>query len=1050
MKKKIAAFAHVSGVLWIGLLMLSVPSFAIDLVDKVLTVNVASGSRTYESDELSAITTAGSVTNIVKTGDGTLLSKDIGGYTGDFCVKDGIFAVTNSGLGASSACTVAVEDGATIRFYIEYANTSKKYRITGAGHGGIGALCAEKSFTLGNVALDGGTTVGGYVASGGVIKFSGNVDMNGHTLTQKLASTAATVNFACSNLQNPGDIVVLAGYFAAGSDMLDGQGHTITLADKARITRWGSTGKCYWPVICDGPHTAAPPLSRFYTGGSAVKHSWLGPVVMTNGMTTRFLSTHCGNRLGPTTFAFDGPISGDGNFEAGFDVIKCLSFVELNATNTYTGTTSVGYNTLLRAKFPEAIPDYSDGKFIVPNGAFEYFSTGDVNGRGSALIMDGRCETNPSGWTGPQMIAMWEKYNATDYPDINHTANVFAGAREGEDVVVTGAVFQSGIKYRIGAVGPGKLSLAAKFDNANVQVSTFGTNALHITAPWDGTALSATPFSALSVGGTYFGGNLVLEDAGLVNFGSVNVNVGAWSQTTWSDSGYGPARLVVKGNTVLTHDTSKTPPTSVLNVGYGWGCDGIVEVHDGAIITNRPDIGASTWSVGSLLIKGGTFYSTSGGNNDNRVGGTNDNSEDTLGYIEVDRGQLLMRGWFHLATTARGRGIMYVKDGLVRVDDLDLNVGYNGTGLVYQTSGTLDATAPGKSEMFIVVNSSTYKGAANRAGGRGIYTIDGSGAKTATRTMYLSNRNDGDALLNILAGGTLEVDNILRSTAMIKGTGDWVVTNNPAYVYFDGGVLKARTANKELFGTGDNLPTRVTVGPRGAIFDTAGKNVSISAPIEATGAGGVTALALTSGPLAHYHAAPLVVIRGDGTGATAVAEYDSATMSVTGVKITSPGQGYTAANTTAYIDWCGYKNTKSVPLAVTVGNPTGGGIVKRGAGTLTLKAANTFAGDVTIEGGALKLAAEGAIPAGARVVANGGAVEVASGVTGPSAIEIGIDPATLVRGQKYVLASYPGGAPVTLPSIVWTGGEAPAHWEVQMRGTDLVLAFVRGITLSFR
>jgi autotransporter-associated beta strand protein len=285
---------------------------------------------------------------------------------------------------------------------------------------------------------------------------------------------------------------------------------------------------------------------------------------------------------------------------------------------------------------------------------------------------------------------------------------------------------------------------------------------------------------------------------------------------------------------------------------------------------------------------------------------------------------------------------------------------------------------------------------------------------------------------------------------MIKGSGDWVVTNNPAYVYFDGGILKARTANKELFGTGDNRPTRVTVGPRGAIFDTAGKNVSISAPIEATGAGGVTALALTNGPLANYHAAPLVVIRGDGTGATAVAEYDSATMSVTGVKITSPGQGYTAANTTAYIDWGGYRNKDPVPLAVTVGNPTGGGLVKRGAGTLTLKAANTFAGDVTVEGGTLKLAAEGAIPAGARVVANGGAVAGASGVTGPSTIEIGIDPATLVRGQKYVLARYPAGAPATLPSIVWTGGEAPAHWEVQMRGTDLVLAFVRGITLSFR
>ena len=1050
---KTHAAAHMSGILCIGLLALSGPSAAIDLVDKVLTVNVSSGLRTYDSDERAAITTSGSVTNIVKMGDGTLLSGDIGSYTGDFCVKDGIFAVTNSGLGSTSASTIVVEDGATVRFDITYSVTAKKYRITGAGHGGIGALCANQPFTLGNVELDGGTTISGAL---GTFKFSGNVDMNGHTLTQNLSNASATFQFGYSQLQDPGDIVVLNGYFAVGNDMLDGQGHTITLADKGRITRWGASSKCLWPVICDGPHPSSA-YSRFYTGGSSTtRHFWYGPVTMTNGMTSAFATAHCDNRTSPTTFAFEGPISGDGNFSGSFNNNKAIGFLELNATNTYTGTTSAGYCAFLRAKFPEAVPDYSDEKFTVPSGyVAKTPNATDSNGRGSAFVMDGRCEENPAGWTGPQMVAMWEKYNNTDYPGDTCSANVFAGAREGENVVVTGAVFQSGIKYRIGAVGPGKVSLAAKFNNADLTVANIGTNALYVTAPWDGSAWQASPFSALSVGGKYYGGTLVFEDAGLVDFGSTHIYVGSWCvPDSWSLGGYEPGRLVVKGNTVLTHTCPLSTQTSTLTIGKGWGYDGIVEVCDGAIVTNRPDFATGTYSLGSLLIKGGTFYSTAGGNNDNRMGSRDSEdatTKETLGYVEVDRGALLLRGWFHIGSAAHARGLMYVKNGLVRSETIAINVGYSGTGVVYQTGGTVDAATSTAGEMFMVINSSTWKNAAAyRVGGRGIYTIDGPDAKTMTRTMYLSNRNDGDALLNLLGGGTLQVDEVLRSTAMIKGSGNWVVTNNPAYVYFDGGVLKARTANKELFGTGETRPTRIAVGPGGAIFDTDGKNVSISAPIAATGAGGVTSLTLTNGPLTHYNAAPAVAIVGDGTGATAVAEYDSATRRVTGVKVTSPGQGYTAANTVAYIDWCGYKTPKKVLLAVTIGNPTCGGIVKRGAGTLTLKAANTFTGNVAVEGGTLAVAADGALPAGSHVVAKGGIVQIASGVTGPSTIEIGIDPATLVRGQKYVLASYPAGAPATLPTIVWTGGEAPAHWEVQMRGTNLVLAFVRGITVNFR
>jgi hypothetical protein len=101
-----------------------------------LEVNVGSGTASYTPDQLELIN-GGTVTEIRKTGAGTLLSSGISGFDGIIRICGGVLKVSDAtGLGTADGATV-VESGATLHFdslstgYTTYK--SERYEIAGDG-----------------------------------------------------------------------------------------------------------------------------------------------------------------------------------------------------------------------------------------------------------------------------------------------------------------------------------------------------------------------------------------------------------------------------------------------------------------------------------------------------------------------------------------------------------------------------------------------------------------------------------------------------------------------------------------------------------------------------------------------------------------------------------------------------------------------------------------------------------------------------------------------------------------------------------------------------
>ena len=119
-------------------------------------------------------------------------------------------------------------------------------------------------------------------------------------------------------------------------------------------------------------------------------------------------------------------------------------------------------------------------------------------------------------------------------------------------------------------------------------------------------------------------------------------------------------------------------------------------------------------------------------------------------------------------------------------------------------------------------------------------------------------------------------------------------------------------------------------------------------------------------------------IFGDGYGASALAEFDSRSGTVTGITVTSPGCGYTRAKA---VFTFGYEGTAASIVAITndcviAQNDGKGSFAKKGGGTLTLRAENNWGGDTILAGGVLKSGVDGAIPAGGTFVLAGGTLDM--------------------------------------------------------------------------
>lgn len=357
------------------------------------------------------------------------------------------------------------------------------------------------------------------------------------------------------------------------------------------------------------------------------------------------------------------------------------------------------------------------------------------------------------------------------------------------------------------------------------------------------------------------------------------------------------------------------------------------------------------------------------------------------------------------------------------------------------------------------------------------------------------------AVLN-LNGGVLEATCVCKAFAGQSGNpseadGSWA--GSKGYVNFNGGTLRLRDVAQERVFASDQNPRcaldRITVFAGGAILDTNGRDRTLGTPLQAPEGNGVVALDTTGILGRDWIAPPYIEIENEegsaGFGATVYADFDSAARRVTGVRVVSPGCRYTKARAVVR-----YGIHACFTNAVTLGASPSGGLTKTGAGTLTLACANTFAGAVAVEGGTLKVAADGALPAkapvsvapGATLDLNGRALAAtALGTTGGAVVNgtltlpsaLAVDLAEAKRGNCPTFAggafAFPEGATLTLahadvrdardrfytlfkvtgagtltgtPTLVAADDLAP--WTLVNTGRELRLAFPAGSVLILR
>jgi len=375
---------------------------------------------------------------------------------------------------------------------------------------------------------------------------------------------------------------------------------------------------------------------------------------------------------------------------------------------------------------------------------------------------------------------------------------------------------------------------------------------------------------------------------------------------------------------------------------------GILTLQDNASVTQRLYVGNAGGSAGAVYQNGGVMHNWGGSSSDSRIGMTG------YGYYELNSGTFTNMGYTQLGRDYTGIGIVKQFGGAFKMGAVyngTLAISRGGTGVVYMADGTFNTSAS------LSVGEASDNGLIR---GYAEFTMAG-GVAEINGNVNMADRTNMFAVVNLNGG-------VLAANAITRG----MRTGSLALVRFDGGTLKARTSGN-LFGSGTAAPDAVNIYDGGAVFDIPDAVCTIPVPLLAPAGNGVTSIGVTS--RAGYIGPPMVTISGGGgSGATAVARFDSASGTVTGIEVTSPGFGYTSTPTVSLSG--GGTNVQTSLGSVSLGANMSGGITKLGSGTLTLSATNTYAGATIISNGTLRLGCVQALPANGVVQFEGGVLEL--------------------------------------------------------------------------
>lgn len=518
------------------------------------------------------------------------------------------------------------------------------------------------------------------------------------------------------------------------------------------------------------------------------------------------------------------------------------------------------------------------------------------------------------------------------------TANGHAGGTlvYGGAVVITNEVALG--------VAASKLTLSG----GGLQVNANATNTtrnINVTAA---STLGVAAGSIYQVGGVINGGgSLSKTDAGTMILSGSNGLSGGFT---------------VDQGTVRNTGTQLLP--AVVRVGNTASLDGVLTVSGG---TFQADNNAGQFT--SSLIAGGTAAAA--------------------GDIILSGGTLNVRQQFGLGAGLGGYGALNMTGGTLNCGSY-IVVGFDNDRAVYsQSAGTVNISS---NLMTIAAGGIGSRAVANISGGafnstfglssgimvgeRGIGVLNVSGAaviNTPTNngiTVGPANTQTGwDGQLN-LNGGTV---NTFR---VVKGPGTGV-----GKLSFNGGTVKASTANTTFISGLDSA----VVYSGGAIIDDGGFSVIVPQILSKPTDYGVSAITVSSGG-SGYIDAPVVIISG-GSGSNATANAIVSGGVVTGLAVTCPGTGYSSGDVLSVsFEGGGANVVAAVANTPVLTSLTSGGLVKKGNGTLTLTAANTYSGSNAVTAGTLIVTPVHQVPGQAVGVASNASFGVLVNTAGAAVI----------------------------------------------------------------
>ena len=513
-------------------------------------------------------------------------------------------------------------------------------------------------------------------------------------------------------------------------------------------------------------------------------------------------------------------------------------------------------------------------------------------------------------------------------------------------------------------------------------------------------------------------GSFRMQDAGKVVIGS---DYWLYRNTTPVNSN---TRLTIVGDTFVTSTDPKT-------IGYtGYACASYLDVRDGAIVSNRIALGAVKSNQGTLFLtssdanKPSRAYFCQGDDGVNVIGNaqaprdgvpTGNDGSPGSGYVMLRNGIAEFDRPVELGRKSRG----FID---IRAGGQVITHGANSTWCVgghqgrtpFVTDachGAIRVGAGGlfKSESDILLTYGTRADISGDADlrdvGYGEFTVSGAGATAEVREialMFGRQYVDGYASLslpgsvgfvNIRNGGVLtasriyrdSTDNDFRKTG--QTTSSWgkltesQYEKSRLYLTFAGGTLKIASSGRffiplsgQYEGTKDTMryPTRVTVYDGGATVDTDGHDSIWDVPVvnaknKIVAAGGITMPAKYNST--HPPRVRVLSKAGDGhaSSVSVWADYSgesSRSLPMT-YEVTAQGFNETTDDLIAIVENdSGMPTTNKVYLAWSTQTYP---FTKKGAGTLTLKGANTWGGATRIEAGTLAFTHAQGLPANSTV-----------------------------------------------------------------------------------